>query len=45
MEAFFEEYEDIVGLANDGRGMAPAEKLRCLRQCLKQSRRKVYNAP
>ena len=43
VEAFFEEYEDIVGLANDGRGMAPVEKLRCRRQRLKQSRRKVYN--
>ena len=39
---FIDEYEDVVGLANDGRGMPIREKLRCFGQSLKQSRAKVY---
>ena len=32
-----------IGLANDGKGMQPSEKLITLGQCLKQSRLKVYD--
>ena len=42
IETFYEEFEEIIGLANDGRGMNAVEKLRCLGQCLKRSRHKVY---
>ena len=41
IETFYEESEEIIGLANDGRGMNAVEKLRCLGQCLKRSRLKV----
>jgi len=35
-------FENTIGLANDGRGMAPAEKLITLGHCLRQSRLVVY---
>ena len=42
VESCIDEYEEVVGLANDGRGMSSKEKLRCFGQCLKASRAKVY---
>ncbi|HIL58476.1 MAG TPA: zinc finger CCCH domain-containing protein, partial [Rhodothermales bacterium] len=42
VQAFIDDYEDVVGLANDGRGMSAKEKLRCFGACLKASRAKVY---
>ena len=34
VEDFYEKYEDICQLPNDGRGMLPADRLKTLRQCL-----------
>ena len=42
IETFFEDLEDICGLANDATGMSAVERLRVLGNCLKQSRKKVY---
>ncbi|HIE71147.1 MAG TPA: hypothetical protein EYP98_13775, partial [Planctomycetes bacterium] len=42
IETFFEELEDVCDLANDASGMSDVERLRCLGNCLKQSRKKVY---
>jgi len=42
IDSFFEELEDVCGLANDAKGMSDLERLRCLGNCLQQSRKKVY---
>ena len=42
IDDFLERFEETVGLANDGMGMAERERLRVLGSCLKQSRQKVY---
>ena len=36
-------FEEIVNLCNDGRGMLPSEQLIALRLCLKGQRRKIYD--
>jgi len=42
VDRFVHKLENTIGLANDGRGMAPAEKLITLGHCLRQSRLMVY---
>ena len=42
VDRFVHKFESTIGLANDGRGMQPSEKLITLGQCLKQARLKVY---
>jgi len=42
VDRFVNKFESTIGLANDGRGMAPSEKLITFGQCLRQSRLKVY---
>ena len=42
IDDFLERFEETVGLANDGLGMAERERLRVVGYCLKQSRQKVY---
>ena len=34
IDSFFEELEDVCGLANDAKGMSDLERLRCLGNCL-----------
>merc|ERR1711978_805281 len=43
VEKFLDDFEEIVGLGNEGQGLRPAEKLRLLGSCLKGSRRKAYD--
>ena len=43
VDRFIRKLESTIGLANDGKGMQPSEKLITLGQCLKQSRLKVYD--
>jgi len=43
VEQFFLEFEEIVGLANDGAGMGWAEMVRVLGNTLKGSRHKAYS--
>ena len=42
IQEFYDKYERICGLANDGRGMPDVELLRVLGNCLKGSRARVY---
>jgi len=42
VEQFFDDLDDVCGLANDAQGMNEIERLRVLGNCLKQSRKKVY---
>ena len=42
-EEFFEKFEDMMGLANDGQGMNPTEKLVTLKGCVHGSRRVIYD--
>ena len=41
-EDFFEKFEDITSLANDGDGMSDKEMVMTLRLCLKGSRKTIY---
>ena len=40
VEEFYEKYEDLCRLANDGRGMSPLEHLTTLVSCLRGSKEK-----
>ena len=42
VEEFYEKYEDLCRLANDGRGMNPTEHLTTLVSCLRGSKEKIY---
>ena len=42
IEEFYEKYEDLCRLANDGRGMTPLEHLTTLVSCLRGSKEKIY---
>ena len=42
VEDFFDRFDEVVDLANDGQGMSWPEKLRCLINCLKGNRAKTY---
>ena len=42
IEDFFDRFDEIVELANDGAGMTWPEKLRCLINCLRGNRAKTY---
>ncbi len=42
VEEFYEKYEDLRRLANDGRGMNPMEHLTTLVSCLRGSKEKIY---
>ena len=42
-DGFFEDVEEICGLANNGQGMAPKEMIRTLGGCLKGSRKQEFN--
>ena len=42
VEEFYEKYEDLCRLANDGRGMSPLEHLTTLVSCLRGSKEKIY---
>ena len=43
IQDFFDKFEDMCGLANDGSGMLPAEHLRTLGQSLKGAKLKTYD--
>ena len=43
VDEFFDEYENICGLANDCQGLAPMEMLLALKSCLRGSRLDTYN--
>ena len=43
MEEFYEKFEDITGLANDGEGMSDREINVPLRMCPKGSRKTIYD--
>ena len=40
---FYDKFEEFCSLANDGEGMVDREMLIALKNCLKQSRRKIYD--
>jgi hypothetical protein len=42
VEEFYEKYEDLCRLANDGRGMSAMEHLTTLVSCLRGSKEKIY---
>ena len=42
VEEFYEKYEDLCRLANDGRGMSALEHLTTLVSCLRGSKEKIY---
>ena len=42
IEEFYDKYEDLCGLANDGRGMNAAEHLTTLLSCLRDSKENIY---
>ena len=42
VEEFYEKYEDLCRLANDGRGMSSLEHLTTLVSCLRGSKEKIY---
>jgi hypothetical protein len=42
VEEFYDKYEELCSLANDGRGMNPKEHLRTLQSCLRGSKEKIY---
>ena len=42
VEEFFEQFEELCGLANDGLGMSDKEKLKVLLSCLRGTREKTY---
>ena len=42
IKEFFDNYEDMCNLANDGRGMLPQERLQTLATCLKGTKLKIY---
>ncbi|CAK0865466.1 unnamed protein product, partial [Prorocentrum cordatum] len=42
VDSFVEEFEEMVGLANDGAGMSATEMVRVLGTCLKGSRQRAY---
>ncbi|CAK0832647.1 unnamed protein product [Prorocentrum cordatum] len=42
VDSFVEEFEEMVGLANDGSGMSATEMVRVLGTCLKGSRQRAY---
>merc|ERR1712194_368127 len=42
VDSFVEEFEEMVGLANDGSGMSAVEMIRVLGTCLKGSRQRAY---
>ena len=42
MEEFYEAFEDICGLANNGTGMPDKEMLVALKSCLSGSRKTIY---
>ena len=42
VEEFYEKYEDLCRLANDGKGMNPKEHLTTLASCLRGSKEKIY---
>ena len=44
VEDFYEKYEDLCRLANDGRGMNPKEHLTTLASCLRGSKEKRYTS-
>jgi hypothetical protein len=43
VEEFYEKFEDICSLANNGSGMADKEMMVALKSCLHGSRRKIYD--
>ena len=43
VEEFYEKFEDICGLANNGQGMADKEMLVALKSCLHGSRRMIFD--
>ena len=42
IDAFVEDFEEAAGLANGGRGVPAAEKIRCIGACLRGSRAQMY---
>ena len=42
IDDFFDKFDEIAQLANDGRGMADLERLQVLKNCLEGSRASVY---
>ena len=44
VKVFFENFEDICALANDGAGMLPSERLRTLKSLLVGARLEMYNS-
>ena len=42
IKEFFDKYEDMCNLANDGKGMLPMEHLQTLSTCLKGAKEKIY---
>ena len=45
VEDFYDCFEEICGLANNGRGMSDKEMVITLKTCLHGSRRKIYEQP
>ena len=43
IEGFFDRFDEVAQLANDGRGMATLEPLRVLQNCLVGGRQSVYS--
>ena len=43
VDDFYEEFENICGLANDMRGLAPMERLLALKTTLRGSRSEIYD--
>ena len=39
---FFDKFDDMCNLANDGKGMLPQERLQTLSTCLKGTKEKIY---
>ena len=42
VEEFYEKFEDIIGIMNDGRGMSNKETMMVLKNCLSGSKKVVY---
>ena len=42
VDSFIEEFEELMGLANDGKGMHATERVHCIRSCLRGSRIQAF---
>ena len=42
VDTFVEEFEELVALANEGKGMNHTEMVRCIGSCLKGARKQAY---